>query len=110
MAKKAAVHPVPVLVAPTDIAISCNSQAFVFPPGHRMRAGHCLICRKLIGGDVAAVLQTVAFDPGACDCGSVESDAFIIHAHHLPIPDEQVQEAIHRGLHCGNNTHLTESN
>jgi hypothetical protein len=109
MAKKTAGQPVPILVGPTDISISCNSQAFVFPPGHRMRAGHCLLCRQLIGGAVTTIIQTVSFDPGACDCGSVESDAFIIHVSHLPVPDAELQAAIHRGLHCGNNPHLTES-
>ena len=100
--------PVPaaaVTVGLGDIALSCHAQTFLFPPGHRLRAGHCLICQELIGGQTAAVLYAISFDQGACDCGSIELDAFIIHAAHLPLTDRQLQAAIRLGLYCANSIH-----
>jgi hypothetical protein len=83
-----------------DIAVLHCSAAFTFAPGNRMRAARCLVCRELIGGQYTTVIGAAALAGDACDCGGVVSDVFLVHADHLPMDAEQLQAAIHRGLHC----------
>lgn len=82
------------------LAVLHCAEAFTLAPGHRMRAAHCLICRRLIGGQAATVIGVAALAGEACACGGVVADTFLIHAVHLPIGASQLTAAIHRGIQC----------
>ncbi len=79
--------------------IYCN-EAFTFDPGHRMRAAPCLICQEAIGGQPATVLGAAALCGEACPCGQIVADVFLAHAGHFPMPPDDLQAAIKRGLQC----------
>lgn len=88
----------------TDSAVIFGTtEAVTFEPGHRMRAARCLICRDCIGGTRAVVIAIAPLIGEACPCGGIDSDAWLIHAGHLPMPPAELQTAIKRGLECGNN-------
>lgn len=89
-------------VATGALAVVYCPEAFTLEPSHRLRAAHCLICRQLIGGQPATVVGVAALAGEACTCGGVVSDVFLLHAVHLPIGDEQLTAAIHRGIQCPN--------
>jgi hypothetical protein len=91
------------LAAPGDIAIVHCCEAFVFPPGNRLRAANCLICGDMIGHRPAAIIGAAALAGDPCRCGGIVSDVFLIHATHLPMPPADLQAALHRGLHCDHN-------
>jgi|SRR6267142_1397000 len=85
-----------------SVAVIQSDISFVFTPAHRMRAAHCLICGDLIGGEPAVLTGAAALAGDACDCGQVVSDVYLAHARHWPMPGEDLEAAIHRGLHCHN--------
>jgi hypothetical protein len=91
---------VPKAVDDGSIAIVHCAEAFVFAPGHRMRAAHCLICHALIGNRHASIIGAAALAGDACECGGVVSDLFVIHAGHMPIDRTVLRDAITRGLRC----------
>lgn len=81
------------------VAIVYCNEPFAFADGHQMRGTPCLICRDGIGGEPATVIGVAALDGPSTSCGHVVSDVFLAHAGHFPMPPEQLQAAIHRGLH-----------
>jgi len=93
-------RPPPVTVVEGDLAIMWSGAPFLFAPGHRMRAARCLVCTRLISGEPATVVGVGALAGSACQCGSIESDMFLLHVCHLPMPPAELQAAIHRGLQC----------
>jgi hypothetical protein len=86
-----------------QVAIVYCNEAFMFEPGHRMRAARCLICQECIGGQAAAVVGAAALMGEACRCGGIVSDVFLVHADHLPMEPAPLQAAIRRGLECSAN-------
>jgi hypothetical protein len=90
----------PNTATPGDIAVVHCTEAFIFTPGNRLRAAHCLLCAELIGGEPATLIGAAALAGDACLCGGVVSDVFLLHAAHMPVDAPALQAAIHRGLHC----------
>jgi hypothetical protein len=89
------------LAADGEIAIVHCTESFAFAPGNRLRAAGCLICGELVGHHSVAIIGAAALAGDPCRCGGIVSDVFLIHATHLPLAPEDLQAAIHRGLHCG---------
>lgn len=83
-----------------DVTVIMSGDSYRFAAAHRCRAGACLLCRKMIGGEAAVIVTAVALNDTPCLCGAVESDAFLLHASHLPLEPAELQAAIARGLEC----------
>lgn len=95
----------PVVVIEGDLVVVHAPEPFLFSPGHRLRATHCLICHQMIGAQPATIIGVGALAGDPCTCSAVVSDMFLLHAHHLPMPPADLQAAIHRGLQCDNPDH-----
>lgn len=89
-----------IVVDDGDVAVLYCPAAFQLAPVHPMRKAHCVICGEMIGGQYATIVAIGALAGDACQCGGVVADAFLLHADHLPMSAEQLQEAVGRALHC----------
>ena len=83
-----------------SLAVCHSAQPFTLAPGHRMRAAKCLVCHLLIGSGQAVLVGVAALAGGACRCGGVVSDLFLVHASHMPVDADDLAAAVHRGLAC----------
>jgi hypothetical protein len=83
-----------------DIAVIHCQDALIFEAGHRMRAALCMVCMAPIGGELAVVIGAAALAGGACLCGRIIADVFLIHAGHLPMLPEELTATLTRGLTC----------
>lgn len=92
--------PFPVRAADGALAKLHCEQAFTLDPGHSLRKAPCLICQLPIGDAAATIIGLAALAGDACICGGIVSDAFLIHAIHLPMTADQISEAIYRGVKC----------
>lgn len=89
--------PRPVVARNGDLVTVHTGDLFTLEPGHRMRAARCVICHQAIGPALAAIIGVAALAGDACNCGSVYSEAFILHAAHLPLTPAQMETVIRHG-------------
>jgi len=75
---------------------------FLFAPAPD--AGRALLV--LHQADPAGAPPSSGRRPGRqpCQCGSIESDMFLLHVCHLPMPPAELQAAIHPRLQCDDAT------
>lgn len=90
--------PFPVRAADGALAKLHCAETFTLDPGHSLRKVPCLICQLPIAGAPATIIGIAVLGGDACICGGIVSDAFLIHAIHLPMTADQISEAIYRGV------------
>lgn len=73
---------------------------FTLAPGHPMRGTACLVCRRAIGGEVAAVIGLAALSGEACRSGCVAAEAYLLHSHCFPADPAGQTAVFLQGIVC----------
>lgn len=105
-AAAAAAEPAPDTLHDRGLAVLIT-QATTVQPGQQLRAAICPLCGLIVSDQECRIVSCVATILHSDGRGDLLTRAFLAHAHHWPVTDEELNAAAHRITcqGCSNGAH-----